>query len=186
MSLLPMRGEESAARHTLKHYFSLRERFFDVTGDAISWLAAWNDLRAAGLLDEDGPIPGAPLAAVGRAAADLDQGRRTYFAAAVVAHADACARAEVRPSGYDGRRSFLGRAGVVVITTSIAEGDRMITCYRVVPRWLRTIPRRAPGPWERAALAKVTRLAAATVERTTVRRARRPAFFLAALPQVNP
>lgn len=178
--LIPIPSWPNRARHVIKHYFCLQERFFDLHGDVLRWLQGWNTLRAAEALRESEWH----RATAGSAAHDsLEEGHGRYLQCAMDAFAWAITHREVRPAaglpaGSAPVLSFLGPRGVVVIAHPSGADYQLRTCYRTVPRWSRQ-PRAEAAPWEERAHQKVEAKAqgSSAAERAAVRRATRGALI---------
>ena len=177
MSRLFDRGSRaSKMRHTLKHFFSLRENYWELVPDLQSWFARWNTLRAGQALNPELPSQIEQSAETRQAA---ESGYRDWFGLAERAVSEAEQERRVFAEGdTPGGVILVGGAGLMVI--AMQEGARLVlrTSYRCVPTWSQRL-KQQPGStlaWEAAALVRADKKVADVSARTAVRRALRRAL----------
>lgn len=176
-SLLDHGSRATKVKHTLKHYFSLKESYFQLITDPPSWFEHWNTLRAGQALDPEVPER-VDQSEPTRLAADA--GYREWFALAqnTVEAAQASGRIYNQCERGDTGQLFVGRAGLITVVQPTTTGLSLITSYRVVPSWQQR-RMQTPGStqaWEVAALARVDKKMTDGAERAAVRRALRRAL----------
>lgn len=173
--LISTSSAEKRVKHTLKHFYNLAERFYELTGDLASWHERWNALRTADALDPNRPERVYTTKAAEEAART---GHEDWFAQAekAVAYAEPTQQSFlVDPTG---RYVFVGHAGVLVFTQQHGQQHALRTCFRCTPSWRRR-QRAESGslrPWEEAAWYRAEKSTDRVVVRTAVRRAQRRAL----------
>lgn len=175
--LLSTSSPEKRVRHTLKHFFNLAERFWELTGDFPSWRERWNALRIADALDPDRPERVETNQAAAQAART---GHDEWFALAVQARTHAEGKQQVFLIDANGKHLFIGPAGLIVFARRQGRDYVLLTSFRCTPSWSRRGRAQAgsPQPWEEAAWHRAETGSSIPVQvRAAVRRAHRRALF---------
>lgn len=173
--LISTSSEEKRIKHTLKHFYNVAERFFELTGDFAGWHARWNALRTADALDPNRPERVHTTKAAEEAA---QTGHEDWFAVAgqAVEYADRMRQTFLIDA--TGQYLFVGPAGLLVFTQRHGQSHALRTCFRCTPSWKRRA-KAASGslqPWEDAAWHRAAKTSAPVALRAAVRRAYRRAL----------
>lgn len=179
MTLLDHSTRVKQIRHTLKHYFGLPERYWDLCEDFMTWRSRWLILQGANALDPDRPEIAEQT---DQARSAVDSGYGHWFGCAQRAVADAEQLGQVYRLDEPGKSIYVGRCGVVCIVAAGQRGLSLVTSFRCVPRW--TVRHReglpSPQAWEEAAQGWVAARILGVSRRTAVRRAARRALRMQA------
>lgn len=164
-------------RHTLKHYFGIPERYWDLGETFMAWRARWQILQAADALD---PERADQVENNSKAQTAVSEGYTRWFDRAQCAVIEAEQLGQVYQLDEADKQIYVGRSGVLAIVVLAAPRLSLVTSFRCVPRWTKQ-DREATDiarPWEDAAREWTARKILGIARRTAVRRADRRALGL--------
>lgn len=167
---------EKRIQHTLKHFFNLAERFWELTGDFDAWLVRWQALRTADALD---PKRTERVDSTEASAAAMHSGYSDWFAIAEKTVAHAQSKGQVFLVDELGTQLFVGHAGLLAFAHAQRSDYILHTCYRCTPKWRQRqwAPAGSRYPWEDLAWRKAENKVSPVDERAAVRRAFRRALL---------
>lgn len=183
MNLVDRSSENTRNSHTLRHYFSLTEKYFEIhRGGFPVWHARWKTLQGANALDLNSWTEGITNPA---ALQTMKESHGEWVNCAQKAVDDAERSMRFFPLSLI-KRFHVGRAGVVAITTACRGTTYLVTSFRCVPT--SALKKRFPfsmEAWEAASAEKAETFRLAAVQ-AAVRRGSSRAFVKEEADRTSP
>lgn len=179
MKLIDHSTRAKQIRHTLKHYFGLPERYWDLCEDFMTWRTRWQILQGADALDPERPER---VEQNDQARTAVNSGYGHWLVCAQRAVAEAEQQCQIYRLDEPGKSIYVGRSGVVAIAAMGQRTLSLVTSFRCVPHW--TVRHRdgtgIAQSWEEAAHGWTAAKILGVSRRTAVRRAARRALGMQA------